>query len=133
MFHTQQIAAARTHRAQAQNGRAYGAEEACRFLEATVAMAFGLSLDELRAATRRRARVAFARQIAMYVAHVGLGLSLTEVGRQFGRDRTTAAHACRVVEEKRENPKIDHVLGTVEKAVAAWRDMVSSDLWDTVS
>jgi hypothetical protein len=39
----------------------------------------------LRAPTRRSPRAAFARQVAMYLAHVVCGLSLTEVGTMFAR------------------------------------------------
>jgi chromosomal replication initiation ATPase DnaA len=68
--------------------------------------------------TRRRARTAFARQVAMYLGHVVLGLTFTEIGESFGRHRTTAAHACRVVEDRRENPTIDAVLSRLERACA---------------
>lgn len=91
-----------------------------RFLEATVAGAFAVPVGELGRPTRCRAPVAFGRQVAMYLAHVALGLTLTDVGRLFGRDRTTAAHACRVVEDRRDDPATDARLSTVELAVAAW-------------
>ena len=94
---------------------------ACRFLEVTVAAAFRVPVEEMRATTRRRARVAFARQVAMYVAHVGLGFSLTAVGREFSRDRTTAAHACRVVEDLRDDPQVDATLDYLESAAIVWR------------
>ena len=55
------------------------------------AAAFAVPVGELIATSRRSAYVAFARQSAMYLAHVTFGLSYTEVGRAFGRDRTTAA------------------------------------------
>ena len=71
-------------------------------------------VGELRAGRRRTAHVAFARQNAMYLAHVALGLSYTEVGRAFGRDRTTAAHACRVVEDRRTDPAFDARLALLE-------------------
>ncbi len=56
----------------------------------------------------------------MYVAHVELGMSLTEVGRWFRRDRTTAAHACRVVEECRDRSDVDQVLNRVVTALSEW-------------
>ncbi|MBB4303792.1 chromosomal replication initiation ATPase DnaA [Rhodobium orientis] len=95
-----------------------------------MAMAFRMPVEELRARTRRRAPVAFARQVAMYVAHVRLGLSLTEVGRQFGRDRTTAAHACRVIEDQREDPRLDRLLDGIEQAVGSWKDMIAANFWE---
>ena len=40
------------------------------------------------AGTRGAPDAAFARQVAMYLAHVESGLNYTEVGRLFARDRT---------------------------------------------
>lgn len=94
--------------------------EARGVIEATVAASFDLPIAELGAATRRRAPVAFARQVAMYVAHVGLGMSLTETGALFGRDRTTAAHACRVVEDRRDDDDLDCLLDAIEALVVSW-------------
>jgi chromosomal replication initiation ATPase DnaA len=96
-------------RASAERGR-------CTLVEALVASAFAIPPRDLRMRTRGEAAVAFARQTAMYLAHVSLGLSLSEVGRAFGRDRTTAAHACRVVEERRDDPRIDALLTRLESA-----------------
>ena len=89
-------------------------------LEATVAASFRLPLSSFHAPNRCSAPVAFARQIAMYISHVWLGLSLTDVGRYFGRDRTTVAHACHVVEERRENPNTERMLSSIETAVDLW-------------
>jgi len=92
----------------------------CRCLEAVVASTFRLSRDELRGVSRGEAPIAFARQVAMYVAHVWFALSLTEVGRRFERDRTTVAHACRVVEDRRDDPRIDRVVAAIESAAELW-------------
>jgi chromosomal replication initiation ATPase DnaA len=91
-----------------------------RILEATVAAALRVPPELLRRPTRGRAEVAFARQVAMYIGHVWLGLSMAAVGRMFRRDRTTVAHACRVVEERRDDPKFDRILNCLESAVAQW-------------
>lgn len=85
-----------------------------RTIEVTVSAALGVSSSELQARTRRSATTAFARQIAMYLAHVVYGMSLTEAGRLFGRDRTTAAHACCIVEDRRDDPLLDHLLHQLE-------------------
>ena len=53
----------------------------------------------------------------MYLAHVGCGLSLTEVGRLFTRDRTTVGHACGLVEDRREDPALDRALELLEGIV----------------
>src|SRR6266436_4328035 len=76
-------------------------------VESVITAAFAVPTYQLRATTRGTAPIAFARQSAMYLAHVALGLSYTDVGRTFGRNRTTAAHACRRVEDRREDPRID--------------------------
>jgi chromosomal replication initiation ATPase DnaA len=64
--------------------------------------------------TRGRSRIAFARQVAMYLAHVTFGLTLTAVGRAFGRDRTTVSHACALVEDARDDPDFDRTLELLE-------------------
>ncbi|MGD9783875.1 MAG: helix-turn-helix domain-containing protein [Hyphomicrobiaceae bacterium] len=88
-------------------------------IEQTVAQVFGVAGCDLRCATRGRAKVARARQVAMYLAHVSCSLSLTEVGRLFERDRTTVAHACSVVEDERDDPMFDRVLELLDNAVVA--------------
>jgi chromosomal replication initiation ATPase DnaA len=50
----------------------------------------------------------------MYLAHVTFGLTLTTVGRAFGRDRTTVSHACGLVEDARDNPEFDRTLELLE-------------------
>jgi hypothetical protein len=89
-------------------------EHLCRLLESLTAAAFAVPVSELRASSRRARPVAFARQSAMYLAHVMLGLSYSATGRLFDRDRTTAAHACRLVEDRRDDPAVDRVLLTLE-------------------
>lgn len=42
----------------------------------------------------RSQTVARARLVAMAALHEGLGLSQSEVGEMFNRDRTTVRHAC---------------------------------------
>jgi len=90
---------------------------AVRLLETLVASAFQIDAGALRARTRGTASVAFARQVAMYLAYTRLGLPYAIVGAVFGRDRTTAAHACRLVEERRDDPRIDSALDYLERAV----------------
>lgn len=83
-------------------------------LQAATAVAFGVELEEMRSPSRRAANVAFARQSAMYLAHVLLGLNFSAIGLFFDRDRTTAAHACKIVEDRRDDPLIDCVLQQLE-------------------
>jgi len=86
----------------------------CWLMEAATAAAFAVPVDELRAPSRRAPEAAFARQCTMYLAHVVLGLRYSEIGRLFRRDRTTAAYACTLIEEQRDDAAIDCVLHTLE-------------------
>lgn len=69
----------------------------------------------------RRRTTCHVRQIAMYVCHVVLGLTMRDIGRAFGRDRTTVSHACGVVEDRRDDPAFDDFISSLERiAVAAF-------------
>jgi chromosomal replication initiation ATPase DnaA len=88
--------------------------EICRQVIACVAIDFGIAADILETGLRGSQRVALARQIAMYLAHVGFGLTFEAIGGVFGRDRTTIAHACRVVEDARDDIWFDCRVATLE-------------------
>ena len=83
----------------------------------SVAIVFDVDALLIEKPTRGRARTALARQVAMYLAHVGCELPLTAVGRIFGRDRSTVAHACRRVEDAREKPQFDRAVSMMEQSV----------------
>jgi chromosomal replication initiation ATPase DnaA len=89
-----------------------------KILEFSIAVAFEIETTDLRKRTRGRADTAFARQVAMYLAHVAYGLTLSDVGRVFERDRTTVAYACGVVEDRRDDATIDRTLDLLETVVA---------------
>jgi len=82
-----------------------------------VEAAFDVGHDALCARTRGRHDVAFARQAGMYLARVALGLTFSDAGKLFGRDRTTAAHACRIVEDLRDDPTFDALLLKMERDI----------------
>jgi chromosomal replication initiation ATPase DnaA len=88
-------------------------------VESFIGAVFAISPGEIRGPNRRRKEVAFARQVAMYLAHVAAGLPMAEVGRLFARDRTTVAHACALVEDRRDDPAFDRALAILEFALAA--------------
>jgi len=87
------------------------------FLERVVAGVFGIDTVLLSVPTRGRQPVAEARQVAMYLAHVSCSLSFTDVGVLFGRDRTTVAHACRKVEDRREDVEFDAAIELLERTI----------------
>ena len=68
---------------------------------------------------RGKAKHALARQVAMYLLHICLGKSFSEIGRIFGRDRTTVSYACRLIEDRRENLNMDWTLSLMEQSVSA--------------
>lgn len=65
-------------------------------------------------ASTREAPVAAARQLAMYLAHVGLGLSQHQVAVGFARHRRTVSHACHRVEDRRDDADFDALLADIE-------------------
>lgn len=90
-------------------------------IEQVILRAFDLPVRSLMSPSRGPAEIAFARQVAIYVAHVQLGMTLTMASRLFGRDRTTGAHACRLVEDRRDDRKIDSTIEAIERALGNWR------------
>jgi chromosomal replication initiation ATPase DnaA len=77
--------------------------------------ACGVQVAEMTAANRRRAQVAFARQMAMYLCHVVGKMSLRDVAIEFERDRTTVGHACHAIEDRRDCPVFDKQIDYLEK------------------
>jgi Bacterial dnaA protein helix-turn-helix len=92
-----------------------------RLAEAAVYAAHNgcLLVSQLRSATRTQEAVAATRQKGMYLAHVGLGLTLTDVGLSFGRDRTTVRHACNLAEDYRSCARDDLSLAALECGLVA--------------
>jgi chromosomal replication initiation ATPase DnaA len=97
--------------------QAWRAEELRALIEATVASGFDIDEQLLRQPSRGEARIALARQAAMYLGHVCCGLSKTEAGRLFERDRTTVHHACIVIEQRRECQSFDRALDHLERVI----------------
>jgi hypothetical protein len=98
-----------------------------QIVEHCVVSAFGVSREALYAPGRSHAKVALARQVAMYLAHVICGLTLTQVGELFQRDRTTVAHGCGVVEDLRDAPEMDRVLSILETALSSLAHMETQE------
>jgi len=97
--------------------------ELCESLIDIVAALFNVPGKELRRTGRTNLDVARVRQIAMYVAHVVLRLPMHDIGRGFGRDRTTVMYACHTIEDMRDMEEFDLIVAMVERVVlAAFRD-----------
>lgn len=80
---------------------------------------FNVSGRELRQPGRASTSVSRVRQIAMYVTHVVMGLTMAEVGRGFGRDRTTVLHACHLIEDMRDDADFDAIVALAERVAGA--------------
>lgn len=75
---------------------------------------FSVAVGDIYAARRGRARAALARQVSVYIAHVSLGLTYAQLAAAFRRDRTTIAHACRLIEDMRDDTAFDAKVAQAE-------------------
>jgi chromosomal replication initiator protein len=76
-------------------GQPGGTRRSAEEIQRATCELFGLSADELLSAARTP-RIAWPRQLAMYLTRELTGESLPAIGRHFGgRDHTTVMHACR--------------------------------------
>ncbi len=91
-------------------------EKDVQFVIEFVAKHFGLKPDHLRKDTKER-RIINAKQMAMYLCKAVLGISYTEISRQFGkRDHTWAIYSIKKIEERvREDRKFKYMLSFLEK------------------
>lgn len=96
-----------------------GDEALARLAVSLVGYAVRIPVEDIVSSTRGSAMAAFARQVAMYLCHVGGGLSLSRVADAFGRDRSTIAYACHQVEDRRDDPHFDDWICSLEQALRA--------------
>jgi len=95
--------------------------ELCEAMIDIAAALFNVSGKDLRKPGRSSLGVSRVRQVAMYVCHVVLRLNMTDIGKAFGRDRTTVVHACHLIEDLRDDRDFERIITTTERvAVAAF-------------
>jgi chromosomal replication initiator protein len=71
-------------------------------IQKVVAQHYGVPADSMRSKIRT-ARLAFPRQVAIFLARELTGCSLTQIGQRFGgRDHTTVIHACQKISDQSE-------------------------------
>lgn len=101
---------------------------AARLAAGVASYGLGVEQTEILEGRRGSAEAAFARQIAMYLCHVAFELSLARVAVAFGRDRSTVAHACHNIEDRRDQEEFDLWIAALE---AMLRDAPSpaGDRW----
>lgn len=83
---------------------------ACKIAGLLAAAALEVPPHRIVAPGRCTRNEAKARHVAMYIAHVAAGIPLLAVGKYFLRDRTTVAHACRRIEDCRDEPAFDKMI-----------------------
>jgi chromosomal replication initiation ATPase DnaA len=83
-------------------------------VQIAVSQVMGVGLTVFVQPERGCVREAFARQMAMYLCRLVFAMSLRDIGLAFGRDRSTAKHAIRRIEEAREHPDVDRRLAWLE-------------------
>lgn len=107
-------------------GRSHaGDDRAVAAVVAIVARHRGVPLARLLHHSRCEAGVAEARMLAMYLVHVVLSRPYSEVGDAFGRDRTTVAHACARIEDRRDNARFDREVAALETQI---EDLVGAEI-----
>lgn len=94
-------------------------EHAVRLAVGLAAFALKIPAEDILSPRQRDHRVARARQVAMYLSHVALGMSLARVATALHRDRSTVAHACHRIEDIRDDPGVDAWLDELEEQVRA--------------
>ncbi|MHB1104242.1 MAG: helix-turn-helix domain-containing protein, partial [Devosia sp.] len=99
--------------------RARGGDGAAAAVAALVGRRRNVPMDQLLHRSRCKPEIAEARMLAMYLTHVMLGRTYSEVGQFFGRDRTTVAHACARIEDMRDAPGFEDEVSAFEAAIGA--------------
>jgi hypothetical protein len=99
--------------------RSLGLRSACNAVRMVAGEMLALTGPKARFERDRRFAVLHVQQIAMYVCHVALRLTMTDIARGFGRDRTTVGYACARVEDRRDDRAFDDLVGAVERVVDA--------------
>lgn len=94
-----------------------GDRAAARLAADVASYALGVPVAQILDGRRGPAEVAFARQVAIYLCHVGFELSLGRIAAAFDRDRSTIAHACHAIEDRREDAHFDLWIGGLEAVV----------------
>lgn len=100
--------------------RARRVPEAEAFVLHLVSVTRGVPEKLIFQPSRGDAGAADARHLAMYLMNVILQTTLTDIGRLFGRDRTTIRHACARIEDKRDDPRFETLVMRLEAEIERW-------------
>lgn len=90
-------------------------------IQQSTAEHFSIKIADMHS-KRRVANVAYARQIAMYLAKELTQKSLIEIGYAFGgRDHATVLYAVKkITKERAQNQELNHTLHLIEQDLKNW-------------
>ncbi len=91
-----------------------GDEAAARLAASVASYALDIPVEEIIGDERGSLDIAFARKVAIYLCHVGFEMSLARVAHAFARDRSTIAHACHVIEDRRDESDFEIWMSALE-------------------
>ena len=98
-------------------------EHSVRLAVGLTGYALQIPVEVILASSSRDQNIVRARQVAMYLSHVGLGMSLARVASALDRDRSTVAHGCHKIEDLRDDPGVDEWLDQLEQTLKTAADL----------
>jgi chromosomal replication initiator protein len=92
-------------------------------IQQVISAQFAVKVADLKSPKRTRA-LAFARQVAMYLARKVARASLPAIGEKFARDHSTVIHAIQVIEKRcEEDPGFHSTLEGLERLIESQRKL----------
>ena len=98
-------------------------EHSVRLAVGLTGYALQIPAEVILASSSRDHNIVRSRQVAMYLSHVGLGMSLARVASALDRDRSTVAHGCHKIEDLRDDPGVDEWLDELEQTLKTAADI----------
>lgn len=87
------------------------------FIQEIVANHYSITSDDINSKNRSK-KIAYPRQIAMYLSRKLVDLSLPKIGAEFNRDHTTIIHGCdKIAKEAKQNIELQETLISLEKQI----------------
>lgn len=77
--------------------------------------------EAMKNTSRGKADICLARQMSMYLMHTVFSCTYHQVSVFFKRDRTTISHACKLIEDLRDNQEFDKRLEAMENLLVSAR------------
>ena len=113
-------------------GSTFATSQVCLLARKCVAEVFNMNALDLLDPARGGRKAAFARQLAIHLAHIVAGRRHDAVGREIWRNRSTASHHFEQVENLRDEPEFDEFLTLLEVRFAHylnWMEAQPKGAW----